>query len=77
MNNDAYEDDEKLPDLGLGGKREKQKRSVFHGLFTWREILEGFIGKHPKSIHLGTLIVISCAYHAYFFYCLYRYHKFY
>ena len=73
MNNDAYKDDENLPDLGLRGKREKQNKSFFHGLFTWREILEGVIGKHPKAIHFGTLLVLGGAYHAYFFYCIYRY----
>ena len=74
MNNPSFEDDEKLPGPSASANNNinSEKKSFFDGLFTWREVLEGIIGKNPKLVTFGTYIVIGVAYHAYFLYCLFR-----
>jgi len=74
MNNPSFEDDEKLPGPSASANNNinSEKKSFFAGLFTWREVLEGIIGKNPKLVTFGTYIVIGVAYHAYFLYCLFR-----
>ena len=72
MNNPSFEDDEELPVNNYKNNVKSEKKSFFHGLFTWREVLEGVIGKNPKLVTFGTYIVIGVAYHAYFLYCLFR-----
>ena len=75
MNNPSFEDEE-LPGPSLNTNVKSEKKSLFAGLFTWREVLEGVIGKNPKLVTFGTYIVIGVAYHAYFLYCLFRYMHF-
>jgi len=75
MDNDAFEDGEKLPGLSRADNKklsDHKDRSVLDGLFIWREILGGFVNKNPKTIRLVTILVVAVAYHAYFFYCLFR-----
>ena len=76
MNNPSFEDDEELPGPSLNTNVKSEKKSLIVGLFTWREVLEGVIGKNPKLVTFGTYIVIGVAYHAYFLYCLFRYMHF-
>ena len=75
MNNPSFEDEE-LPGPSLNTNVKSEKKSLIVGLFTWREVLEGVIGKNPKLVTFGTYIVIGVAYHAYFLYCLFRYMHF-
>ena len=75
MNNPSFENDEELPGPSLNTSKNNssgENKSIFTGLFTWREILEGIISKNPKLFKFGTYIVLGVAYHAYFLYSLFR-----
>ena len=71
MDNPSFKDDEGLPIQNA----KNSERSFNLGIFTWREIIQGLFAKHPKSFHTGTLLTLGAVFHAYFFFCLYRYNK--
>ena len=71
MDNPSFKDDEGLPIQNAINS----ERSFNWGIFTWREIIQGLFAKHPKSVHTGTLLTLGAVFHAYFFFCLYRYNK--
>ena len=71
MDNPSFKDDEGLPIQNA----KNSERSFNLGIFTWREIIQGLLAKHPKSVHTGTLLTLGAVFHAYFFFCLYRYNK--
>ena len=75
MDNPSFEDDgKKLPGPSSSEIKSdvNNKRTVVAGLFTWREVLEGMVGRNPKLFNVGSIVTLVVAYHAYFFFCLYR-----
>lgn len=75
MNNPAYddhEDDDAGQRLPVSNELKHNKRGVFEALFLWRDVLDGIVGNNPKVFKFLTLTTFGVAYHAYFFYCIYR-----
>ena len=75
MDNPSFEDDgKKLPGPSSSETKSdvNNKRTFVSGLFTWREVLEGLVGRNPKLFNVGSIVTLVLAYHAYFFFCLYR-----
>ena len=73
MDNPSFKSDESLPRQNVKLQNTNNDDTVFSGIFAWREIIQGFVSKHPKSVNVGTVLTIGAVFHAYFFYCLYRY----
>ena len=72
MDNPSFKRDESLPRQNVKLQNTNHD-TVFSGIFAWREIIQGIFSKHPKSVNVGTVLTIGAVFHAYFFYCLYRY----
>ena len=79
MDNPAYTGDESLPRQNVKIKKNKDNQEqdgVFAGIFSWREIIQGLFAKHPNSVNVATVLTFGALFHAYFFYCLYRYNRY-
>ena len=72
MNNPAFDDDDARERLPVNNEFNHDKRGFFEALFLWRDALEAVVGHNPKVFRFLTLTTLGVAYHAYFFYCIYR-----
>ena len=70
MENKGFDDDGILPKVST--QSSGQKSTPKFGLAVWRDLLQDFVTTHKKKVNVTTLVVGLIAYHAYFFWCMYR-----
>ena len=74
MNNSGFQDHEGLPVSNNQTQQKPQPPSHgTFGLLAWKELAQGFIGKHQTVVNYVLLALGALLYHAYFIYSIIRY----